>query len=58
LEQLLDDMGFIQNLNINEENLPCIVPGIRYVCIRSGLREQVDSCMRIARVSLALFFQK
>jgi len=58
LERLTDDVGFIPNLNINAEHLPCLVSGIRYAYARLGLHAQADSCVHIARVSFALFFQK
>jgi len=39
-------MGFVLNLNINEENLSYIVSGICYVCARLSLRMHAESCMR------------
>ena len=58
-------MGFVPNLNINAKNLPCItfwkslcLHKIKptYVCRKSCM--QADSCVRIARVSFGLIFQK
>ena len=57
-------MWFVSNLNINAENLSCIVSRIRYARAISSLRTQAKSCVRklilvhIARVSFGLIFQK
>ena len=57
-------MGFVPNLNINAENLPCIVfwkslcvrkIGPAYACRK--LRAQADSCLCIERVSFGLILQ-
>ena len=65
LERSLDDVGFVPNLNINVENLPCLgfwkslyVHKIKpaYACRK--LRTQADLCVRIARVSFGFIFQK
>ena len=37
LELLPDDVGFIQNLSINAENLLYYVSGIRHVCVGLSL---------------------
>ena len=71
LERLLNDVGFVPNLNINAENLSSsssssssysffkknVFETLR-VRARSGLRAQADSCVHMPRASLALFFQK
>ena len=58
-------MGFIPNLNIDAKNMSCIVFW-KLLCVRKSrpvyickkLRVQANSCMRIARVSFGLIFQK
>ena len=65
LERSSDDVGFIPNLNINAKNLPCIVFWKSLCMCKIGpanacrkLCAQADSCMRMARVSFSLIFQK
>ena len=48
-----------QTLTLMQKTCLICISGIRYVCARSCLRAQADSCgLRIARVSLVLLFQK
>ena len=48
----------LQTLALMQKTCLIYIFGILYACARSCLRAQADSCIHIARVSLALFFQK
>ena len=48
----------LQTLALMQKTCLIYIFGILYACARSCLRAQADSCIHIARVSLALLFQK